>query len=1160
MSGKVHPLFGDQARAVDPQRTVWLSASAGTGKTQVLSARVLRLLLQRDVEPSEILCLTFTKAGAAEMSVRVNEVLAGWVRMDDAALAADLRAIGAEFGPDALDRARTLFASVLDCPGGGLRIDTIHAFAQWLLSAFPEEAGLTPGTRAMEDRERGLLAREVLARMLLDAQAQGDRDTLDALADLSLRKGPEAVEAWLMTCANARSAWFGPGAWAPPLRGRVNSLLGLAADAGAADVAAMCGDERFDVQSLRQAMQINAAWSAKTGQDNASRIGAWLALAPQERADALADLAGVFFTAAGALRASAAQEKLDPAYPDYVARVAACIGAARELQILLTLAEWLTPALALGRKFALAWDEAKTREGLIDFDDQIRRASDLLSRSDLAEWIRYKLDRRFDHILVDEAQDTNQAQWQIILDGLTSDFFAGLGQHDGKMRTLFVVGDYKQAIFRFQGTSPENFARARERVRDAMAGAVANAQDSRGSNAPRDLVDLGLGQSFRTAQSVLHFVDQAIARIGHSRFGLDRPPEPHVGEERPGLVTLWRPVSTEPDEIDGELGEGEEGWLSGSERRLANRIAKQVRHWLDQGFALEKGQRRNAGPGDIMVLVRKRRDLAGLIVARLYAAGVPVAGVDRLRLGAPLAVRDLMAALRFAAQPLDDLNLANLLVSPLIGWSQDDLLRHGWREDERPPPLWEFLRHSRDPFVETTLDRLRALLRLADYEPPQALLHWLLVGPWQGRRALIARLGREAGDPIDELLNAALAYAAAHTPSLQGFIQWFDAGEGELKREPGAGEGLVRVMTVHGAKGLQAPIVILADAAGDPDRSPTRGLELADQSAGDNSTRMIPLPGLRGEEMVGRIAEAEAAVAAAEREEHWRLLYVAMTRAEEALFIGGSLSAREEAPASDSWFAQLRELFPEQPIADPIWGERRELGMRAEPLAQARSASPGETPRLPSWATSAIGPEPRPPRPLAPSSAGEDLAPVPPLAPGVLRAAARRGVLVHALLERLPDVPAAEREDAARRWLARQAGDIVDAEREDLIASALTVLEMPEWADIFAPGALAEVPLAATVEGRVIAGTADRLLVGANRVKLVDFKTTARPPLHIEQIPPASLRQMAAYVAALEAIYPGRNIEAALLYTHTPQLFVIPPQVLDAHKAALGASEESFTA
>ncbi|OZA91446.1 MAG: double-strand break repair helicase AddA, partial [Erythrobacter sp. 34-65-8] len=543
---------------------------------------------------------------------------------------------------------------------------------------------------------------------------------------------------------------------------------------------------------------------------------------------------------------------------------------------LLALVDYLVPALTAGRRFALAWEEAKSREGLIDFDDQIRRAASLLASPDLGPWIRFKLDRQFDHILIDEAQDTNAAQWSIIR-ALTDDFFSGEGQREGRQRTIFVVGDYKQAIFGFQGTSPDNFEKAREEF-DLVIGAVArNAGAMRPPVERKGLQALGLGRSYRTSQPVLDFVDAAIAAIGAPNFGLRQGAETHTGFDRPGQVVVWPALRAQADDEEGDESEAEgPDWFSEPERRMADRIADQVRHWLDHGFPLVKdaGNPRNAGPGDIMVLVRKRRELAGLIVARLYAAGVPVAGVDRLRLGAPLAVKDLMAALRFAAQPLDDLSLANLLVSPLLGWTQEQLLEHGWRP--KGEAQWDHLRRSDHPDAMAVADQLRDLLRRADTEPPQALLYWLLVGPWGGRRKLVARLGTEANDPIDELLNAANAYAASHTASLAGFIRWFDSGEGELKREAGASKGLVRVMTAHGSKGLQAPIVILADATGDPDRSPTRGLALPDAHSGQAE---IPLPPLRKDQKVGPVAEVEEAAKRAEREEHWRLLYVAMTRA-----------------------------------------------------------------------------------------------------------------------------------------------------------------------------------------------------------------------------------------------------------------------------------------
>ena len=1167
---KVFPLFENQKRAVDPRETVWLSASAGTGKTQVLSARVLRLLLAEGVTPSQILCLTFTKAGVAEMAVRVNEVLANWVRMPELRLAAELEAIGAACDPTTIARARTLFAAVLDCPGGGLRIDTIHAFAQWLLVGFPEEAGLSPGTRAMEDRDRALLSRDVLSGLLLDAEEQGDHAALEALSMLSLRMKPEDVERYLLRCAEVREAWEGQGGWQQgSLRGAVNRLLGLPEDASASDLQALCTDAAFDVQSLRRCMEINAAWKAKTGQEAANAIGDWLAADPAGRMASFDAIWKQFFTQKDEPKSTTNQSKVDPDYADYAARVCEALQAVRDFRVLLDLGAWLTPALELGRTFARRWHEAKQREGLIDFDDQIREAARLLNNADLADWIRYKLDRRFDHILIDEAQDTNAAQWQII-DALTGDFFVGEGQHGDMVRTLFVVGDYKQAIFRFQGTSPENFEQAKQRVNRLMSGIVGNVIPLRGPASVRTLQDLGLGRSFRTAEPILNFVDKAIDHIGPASFGLKQSPERHVGEDRPGLVGLWCPVGIKADEEAGfeedepSGDEGAESWLSRPDRDLADRIARQIREWLDPagpGFPLQKGGHRRATAGDVMILVRKRKELAGLIVARLHAAGVKVAGVDRLRLGAPLAVKDLVAALRFAVQPLDDLNLAALLVSPLVGWSQEQLLEHGYRD--RGVALWSHLRAARDPFVSAAIAPLFDLLARADYEPPQALLHWLLAGPWRGRERLVARLGREANDPIDELVNAAHAYAVSGTPSLVGFLHWFDAGDGELKREAEGAGDQVRVMTVHGSKGLQAPIVILADAADNPDRSMGSALALSDPRAElslGSEAPAIPLPSLRKEEKAGRIVEAEARAKAEEHEEHWRLLYVAMTRAEEALFVTGSLGVQEKKLSDRSWYARLAEVMAEvtdgEPLADAIWGSRMEFGSLPQPAPHTGSGVVAEpAAALPDWVIAPAGPEPRPPRPLAPSSLGEDDAPDPPFPPGAGIAAARRGTLIHKLLERLPELPPADREAAAMRWLARTAADLDEAFRAEIVAAAARVLAVPDWVALFSPAALAEVPIAALVGERVVAGTIDRLLFDGDVIRLVDFKSSRRPPADLAAVPVAILKQMAAYVAALEVTYPGRRVEAALLYTQAPVLIALPDAVIATHKPQLSTGE-----
>jgi ATP-dependent helicase/nuclease subunit A len=1168
-NGFVFPLQDNQLTAAEPEQNVWLSASAGTGKTQVLSARVLRLLLREDVSPSQILCLTFTKAGAAEMANRINAVLARWVRLPATTLAKELGYLGADIGPATLERARSLFASVLDCPGGGLRIDTIHAFAQFLIGNFPEEAGLAPGTRVMDDRSRELLAREVLTDMVEEAERTQDARILDGIRLFTTRKDPAALHKWLMRAADAQELWEGPSGWQSPMDARARQALGMPADAGDAWVCEPLDPDLFPDDILMALLPALDGWKAKTGQEAAAFIRHWLTLDLPARIEAVPQFRKTLLKADGAPRKMDGAAKLDPDFTRYQEDIAEALAAYEDRRALLACVEIVTSALEIGRAFAVRWEARKAREGLLDFGDLIRKAASLLGQSEAADWIRYKLDRHFDHILIDEAQDTNQSQWDIV-EALIDDFFTGEGARGDKVRTIFTVGDYKQAIFGFQGTSPENFARAKRRIHARIRAAQDGIRTSRTNRREPGWQDLDLGRSFRTANIVLDFVNRMIAALGFPAFGLDEEPAAHEGAQRPGLVTLWPPVvpekgEGESDEADDEAGtDSEQTWLPRHDTKLAEQIAEQVRRWvsLEEPFVLEKGTRRHAQAGDIMVLVRQRKELAAQIVAKLYARGVPVAGVDRLRLGAPLAVKDVLAALRFAAQPLDDLSLANLLASPLIGWTQDDILAHVPRAPKQP--LWEHLRREdASAFVAATADKLRDLLRRADYHTPQALVSWLLTGPWQGRARLVERLGAEANDPLDELLNAAFAYETEHWPSLAGFLTWFDAGTGDLKRDSDSASGQVRVMTVHGSKGLQAPIVILADATGAPGDAGDLVLEDDAFGLGSERKREVPLPPLGKDEKKGPIAEAEEAKKAAAMQEHWRLLYVALTRAEEALFIGGSLNkieARKGVPHEDSWYARLAPLFEGEEVTDPLWTLRKEWGHRAAPLAIEASGGAGEAPpELPRWMVTPIGPEPRPPRPLAPSSAGEEAGAEPPLPPDAARHAARRGSLIHKLLERLPDVPLPERAAAARGWLERQAGDLPEALRDEMLASVLGVLDHAGFAAIFSDDALAEVPLAATVDGVVVAGTADRLLIEETRITVVDFKTTRRPPASAAELPVATLRQMAAYTAALAAIYPGREVRAGVLYTHAPVLFELEPEVLASHKQALQSAQQSLS-
>ena len=561
-----------QKQASSPGAHAALAASAGTGKTQVLTARVLRLLL-RGVAPETILCLTFTKAGAAEMAGRLHQRLAHWVRLDDAKLRKDLFHLGEDNGPPSLERARSLFARVLEAPGGGLRIQTIHAFAQSLLAAFPAEAGLTPGFRPLEEREQRQLARATLADLLVRAESGGDLPLIRDVQTLSRKLDERSAAALLQECARAPEgmAALGPAQGIEP---RLRAAFGLEEGDVETLIAGQCCDELFDIASLTRIAEANAAWGGVKGLACADLIAGWRAGEPAARAAALRDLVGTVLTKEGKPRSiSSGLLKVAPDYADHAARLAECCG---KLLMMRQTAEWVALAAAglrAGQAYARAYSEAKRAQGLVDFDDLIREAQRLLATPGMGDWVRFKLDQQTDHILVDEAQDTNAAQWSIV-DALVAEYFSGEGR-SGRHRTIFTVGDFKQAIFSFQGTDPAEFEKARRKFSNAARDLRDNAADlfNRDERLPPDFLDLSMDRSFRSAPQVLAAVDSVIAELGHEQLGLPRRPNPHVSHkpELAGAVTLWRPFSAE-EESDGD--EGEEGWLGEGVRRYATCLAR----------------------------------------------------------------------------------------------------------------------------------------------------------------------------------------------------------------------------------------------------------------------------------------------------------------------------------------------------------------------------------------------------------------------------------------------------------------------------------------------------------------------------------------------------------------------------------------------------------
>ena len=1125
-----HALEGAQADASDPLVHAALSASAGTGKTHVLTSRVLRLLL-RGTPPSAVLCLTFTKAGAAEMSNRIGERLAHWVRLPDPDLKKELFALGEDNDPPSLQRARRLFARVLEAPGGGLRIQTIHSFAQTLLGAFPAEAGIAPGFRPIEGRAEAELARRTLATLLADAEASGAWALIDDVSALSLRLGEQGAESYLMECAHAHEAMVQlglPQTIAPRLFG----LLGLDGDDPEADLAARFADDAIDVAMFEQLIAANRNWGTATGLKIVANLTAFLAAVTSKRMAMMDGIGSGLVTGKGEVcKVSTKQLAADPDYAELAADFATWWSDRKTLRAAASLAATQSAGLRAGQAFARAYVRAKNAAGVADFNDLIHWTRRLFAKPGMGDWVRYKLDQRTDHILIDEAQDTNADQWAIV-DALAAEYFTGNPESEDRWRTLFMVGDYKQAIFGFQGTNPEEYQRFRTHIADQVS---ANDAAAGPDDFTREFRDLSIDASFRSSPAVLDVVDALIGEVGYDAMGLKQPPNAHVAHhaDRPGRVELWPAYDPAIELADGDDA-GEEGWIDEPVRLYADALARAVRRWLDEAPIMATTGR-PLTPGDILILVRSRTELAALIVARLYTHGVPVAGIDRLHLHKPLAVQDLLSAIRFAVQPLDDLNLAGLLVSPLIGWDQDQLYALAY---DRGGRLWTQLARRRDeaPHLKAAHAILAEWLRQADFIVPAHFLETILSGPLDGRRKLLRRLGEAARDPIAELVANALAFEAEEIASLDRFLAWFGQGEVEVKRDASAPSNAVRVMTVHGAKGLEAPLVLLADATHDPAKvggsASTMDFEIRDVGK-------VPIVRPRKDECAPIFQLLIDQAKQQDLEEHWRLAYVGLTRAAERLVIAGVKPKRDVPPGSwHSIGAQAMLSLGAVPQEVEGWGAA--LVWESGAAAADRRASPKAmlSPIVVPDCLRRMAPvEARPPRPLAPSQIVEDRDAMPPPSPA-MREAARRGALLHTLFERLPGSDLASRHALALRWLERTGVEAGVA--SEIATAATTIVDDPRYADLFGPAALAEAPIAATLpDGRVIAGTVDRLCIGDDVVRVIDFKTGRHVPADAASVPDAHRRQMQAYADALRVIFPGHRVDAALLYTSGPALIVL---------------------
>jgi ATP-dependent helicase/nuclease subunit A len=1130
-----------QRLALDPTASVWVSASAGTGKTKVLTERLLTLMLG-GTEPARILCLTFTRAAAAEMANRVNDRLAKWTTIPSGELAQELVALtGRNPLAEDIARARQLFAKVLDTPGGA-KIETIHAFCQSLLRRFPLEADVPPEFTVIDERSAADALSEATERVIAAARA-GQPDLTAALSVVTRHLSDDDRFAELMTALVKERARLGGAleAGEPALLARLSAVAGVPPDATEESLETQfCAGG--DLAALRLCCAALAEGTAKTDQPRSRVIARWCE-DETARPAMLADYLSVFLTQKDLIRQDLfTQAAAKKAAIDLTGILGAEAERAKrflEARNGLVIIAATRALVRLGAALIDAYEARKRLHAELDYDDLVLKTLELLRRDGIAPWVLFKLDGGLDHILIDEAQDTNPEQWEIVAI-LAEEFFAG-EDPTGRLRTVFAVGDAKQSIYSFQRADPGAFVRMRAHFQRRVV------------DANRVWRPMPLDISFRAAEPLLRAVDAVFASATASDgVALDGEAIGHVAARvgQAGLVELWPGAPPPPEHAEDLFTAGSARGAANAHTRLARAIAATIEGWLKTGERLHSRDR-PVEAGDIMILVRRRNAFVADLLRELKQRGVPVAGADRLALAEQLAVKDLVALGQFLLLPDDDLTLAVVLKGPLFGISEEQLFDLAYDRGKRS--LWSRLldRGEDDLLLARAVATLKSLLARADFAPPYELYADIL-GAQGGRRAMLERLGPEAEDPVEEFLALALAYEREHVPSLQGFLHWLVAGDIEVKRDLAEQQrDEVRIMTVHGAKGLEAPIVFVPDTMQLPDQ---RGQLLWTAADG------LPLWRPHADFSTAHYEAERQARRRRDLQEYRRLLYVALTRAQDRLYICGWQTLRP-ANGGETWHTLCRAGLtgvaePFDFDVAPLIGEPDGWAGEGLCLAAPQTAAPTrDSPRgapstlamVPTWLDRPAPDEPDPPKPLLPSQpTGVEPATLSPLSAGG-RDRFKRGLLIHRLLQTLPEFPVGERAAAARRFLALPVHALAPDEQDDISRETIAVLETPEFAPLWGPDAQAEVPVVGLIGGRALSGQIDRIVVSDDRVLIVDYKTVRPPPRSENEVAAVYLQQLASYRAALERIYPDREIACAILWTEAPRLMPISRDLLARH-------------
>lgn len=1086
-----------QQLASNPQNSAWVFASAGSGKTKVLTDRVLRLLLD-GVKPDKILCLTFTKVAATEMQNRINQRLADFVLFDEEKLQSELFNLSG-ISPDSrlIKKARTVFAEILDCENK-IKIQTIHSFCQGILRIFPFEAKINPNFELLEESQEKLLLQKAQKEVLRQATTNPQLRNLVIKINSQLHE-----ESFLELILELLSKKEKLTELKEKFLSIDNIIAEIFAKFGAKinhDDSAIFNDflatiNKTDLLKLCAALDESAL---VTNKKIADKIRSFL-LTPQLKN--FTNLRSAFFTEKDEIRKINGKILEDPyffkVFDVHVFLIKNFIEALNAYKN----CDNTALLLRFTDQILENYTQLKKQNAVLDYDDLINETSKLLSNPNFADWVKMKMDGLFDHILVDESQDTNHQQWNIVK-SLTDDFFSGIGASN-KDRTIFIVGDEKQSIYSFQGAeaniSEEIFSYFSEKLRDH----------------PTQFHKIDLSNSFRSLPIILDAVDtvfsgenekSAITRVsdfkGHKAIRLGT-----------GYVEIWPQIRSKKREkiveknYDWQLDFNEQESHTENDF-LAEIIAQKIKNWVENRRVLN-GRQKPLEYSDFMILLRRRTDGFDKKLGNVFHKyRIPFGSSGKIKFSENLLIQDLIAASIFATSPHDDLNLAALLKSPLFSVSEEELLEICNFKNQYQTTIYKAL--QRIEKFNLIFFTLAELVKKSQEVNCFEFFYFLLSE--QNRQKILTHFGSQAAEILDKFLLKTFDFCHNISPHLQKFLDFICKLDPEISL-PIEKANQVIITTIHSAKGLQAPIVIIPDCCFD-----TNKLRSTKEKISWIDNLPIWCAAKADETALIKIARHEKKNNA--KAENLRLLYVALTRAEDELYIAGSGNSSD----SECWYDLVKNRLREKSKSEKF------LNSATEKFGAEKFEIVDETLQIGvqelNYDNAVVTKNSAKPQKITKNIVPEiykNVTSQP--APILQNQGLNKGKVIHKILEIF-----GKNYSADKNWLAELAEKILAKEenltieeKNDIRDKSLLFLNSEQFDKIFSGKIKCEVEISGNHQIKRI----DLLIEKENEVLIIDYKSDETLP---KAAPPQYLSQLQNYRNLVGKIYPHKKISSAILW------------------------------